>query len=269
VNALTEALTALSVPRDRVVYVQSSTDWLGRAGVRLGDAYQALLDWIAPGGTLVMPAFPFRGSHEEYLQSHCDFDVRRSPARVGLLNETLRRRQGVRRSLDPDLSVIALGPEADAIVGSGFTGMDPMGPDSPFHRILARGGVLAGLGVSFNYMGLIHVLDARYRHRYPVELYSRTTYAVRVIDAAGCAHEVSKHAFLNEVQIHIKPSEVIRQLKPDRCTFRSVTRGETHFFVWELPQWEALCVAHIEEALADRQPPCWLTHAQPFLPVQA
>jgi aminoglycoside N3'-acetyltransferase len=266
-NTLTRLLSGLSVPQDRIIYIHSSMDWLARAGIRTGEALDALIDWTSHGdGTLVFPAFPFRGSHEAYLQSKPVFDVRRSPARVGLLNETLRRRKGVRRSLDPDLSVIAFGPQADAVVGSGFTGEDPTGADSPFQRVIDLGGTLLGLGVSFNYMNMIHVLDSRYRQRYPFDIYSRSVYPAQTVDAAGHLHHVSKWAMLNELQVHIKPSQVVRLLQPGRDVFRSVKMGDTDFFVWDLPHWQRLCVAHIEQALDARGVPCWLTDVEKHLP---
>jgi aminoglycoside N3'-acetyltransferase len=262
-NALTEMLARLAVPRDRIVYIHSSMDWLGRAGVRLGDAIDALIEWTErSGGTLVFPAFPFRGSHEAYLQSEPTFDVRRTPARVGLLNETLRRNSRVKRSLDPDLSVIALGRQDDAVIGAGFTGTDPTGPDSPFQRVIDLGGVLVGLGVSLNYMNMIHVLDSRYRARYPFAIYSGSVYTAHTIDTAGCVHHVVKHAMLNELQSHIKPSRIVNTLKPDRDTFRALKIGDTDFFIWDLPPWERLCVGHIEQSLDGHSIPCWLAEVE-------
>lgn len=266
-NALTQVLSELSVPRDRIVYIHSSMDWLGRAGIGVGEALGALIDWTdRGGGTLVFPAFPFRGSHEAYLQSEPTFDVRRSPARVGLLNETLRRRQGVRRSLDPDLSVIAFGPQAESVVGSGFTGADPTGADSPFQRVIELGGALLGLGVSFNYMNMIHVLDSRYRHRYPFEIYASSIYAARTIDGDGHLHRVNKQAMLNELQVHIRPGRIVPELRPGRDVFRSLKMGETDFFVWDLPLWERLCVAHVEQRLDAGAAPCWLTEVARHVP---
>jgi aminoglycoside N3'-acetyltransferase len=262
-NALTEVLAALSVPRERIIYIHSSMDWLIRVGINVGQALDALTEWAADGGgTLVFPAFPFRGSHETYLQGKPIFDVRRTPARVGLLNETLRRRKGVMRSLDPDLSVIASGRQAAAVVGSGFTGADPMGADSPFQRVIEFGGILLGLGVSFNYMNMIHVLDSRYRRRYPFEIYSSSVYAAQTVDAAGNMHHVTKQAMRNELQIHIKPSRILSTLKPDRDLFRSIKTGDTDFFLWDLPFWEQLCVTHIERMLAAGSCPCWLMEVE-------
>src|ERR1700730_16468283 len=266
-NLLTETLSKLSVPRGRILYIHSSMDWLTRVGIGVGEALNALVDWTEPtGGTLVFPAFPFRGSHEAYLQSKPTFDVRRSPARVGLLNETMRRRKGVKRSPDADLSVIALGPQADAVIGTGLTGKDPTGPDSPFQRVIDLGGALAGLGVSFNYMNMIHVLDSRYRAHYPFEIYSRSMYPADTIDAVGCRHTVVKHAMLNDLQVYIKPGQVVHALKPDRDTFRSLRIGDIDFFVWELPSWENLCVEHIEQMLDAQSFPCWLAEVEPRVP---
>jgi aminoglycoside N3'-acetyltransferase len=164
----------------------------------------------------------------------------------------------VKRSLDPDLTVIAFGPQAEAVVGSGFTGEDPTGADSPFQRVIELGGTLLGLGVSFNYMNMIHVLDSRYRQRYPFEIYSQSLYTAETIDAHGERHHVTKQAMLNELQVHIKPGQIIGTLQPGHDVFRSVKKGDTDFFVWDLPRWERLCVAHIEETLAAGSVPCWL-----------
>lgn len=265
-GTLRHVLAKLSVPQDRIVYIHSSMDWLSRAGFRTGDALDALIDWTSCGGTLVFPAFPFRGSHEAYLRSGPIFDVKRTPARVGLLNETLRRRKGVRRSLDPDLSVIALGPLADVIVGSGFTGEDPTGADLPFQRVIELGGVLVGLGVSINYMNMIHVLDSRYRGRYPFDIYSRSIYPAITIDTKGRRHQVTKQAMLNELQVYIKPSRVVRQLNPGSDVFRSLKVGDTDFFLWDLPSWERLCIDHVEKVLDDGGVPCWLAEVAKRVP---
>ncbi len=262
-NPLATVLADLAVPRDRIIYVHSSMDWLGRADIRVGDALDALVDWVdSGGGTLAFPAFPFRGSHEAYLRTEPTLDVRRTPARVGLLNETLRRRKGVQRSLDPDLSVIALGPQADAVVGSLPTGPDPTGMDSPFQRIIELGGVLVGLGVNFNYLNMIHVLDSRYRHHYPCDIYSRSVYPAHTTGPDGRVWHLSKQAMLNELQVHIKPSRIITTLQPGPDVLRSTRIGETDFFVWDLPPWERLCVAHIEQALDAGRVPCWLVEVQ-------
>ena len=189
--------------------------------------------------------------------------MRRSPARVGLLNETMRRRKGVKRSPDADLSVIALGPQADAVVGTGLTGKDPTGPDSPFQKILDLGGALAGLGVSFNYMNMIHVLDSRYRRtirsKYILDQCIRPIRSMRSDAATPSSSTPCSMTFRSTSS----RARVVHALKPDRDTFRSLRIGDTDFFVWELPSWENLCVEHIEQMLDAGSFPCWLADVEP------
>jgi len=117
-----------------------------------------------------------------------------------------------------------------------------------------------------NYMNMIHVLDSRYREHYPFEIYSRSMYPADTIDTFGYRHTVVKHAMRNDLQVHIKPSRIVQALKPSRDTFRSWRRGDTDFFVWELPPWEKLCVEHIEQILDAQSFPCWLAEVEPRVP---
>ena len=57
------------------------------------------------------------------------FDVRKTPAAIGLIPEVFRRTAGVRRSLDPDFSIAALGAEAAGIVAHRPGDEDPFSGD--------------------------------------------------------------------------------------------------------------------------------------------
>ena len=72
----------------------------------------------------------------------------------------MRRRKGVKRSLDADLSVIALGPQADAVIGVGLTGKDPTGPDSPFQRVIELGGALSSPGAQSRVARVVSTMRA-------------------------------------------------------------------------------------------------------------
>ena len=125
-NGAAAVLEALGLPRERVLYVQSSVDWIRRAGFDASDTLSTLLEWTGDAGTLVMPSYPFHSTHRQYLESGPLYDVRRTPAAIGLLTEVFRRTEGVERSLDPDFCVAARGADAEAIVGTA-----PAGPDQP------------------------------------------------------------------------------------------------------------------------------------------
>ena len=266
---LTELFTELRVPRGGVIYLHSSMDWTWRAGLTLNDVTETLRGWIGERGTIVMPSFPFVRGHEEYLRSRPHLDVRLTPTLAGLLNEWVRRLPGAVRSIDPDLPVSAIGADAARIAGNRPTGEDPKGPDSPFHRVLASGGTLVGLGVTTNYMSMTHVVDARFRQRYDFPIYSRQAYEATVADYGGTVHTVRKYAVPVVLERHIKPGRVISLLPEGTGIFRSVTIDESSFFRWELPGWEDFCMRHVEERLADGGVPCWHELTAPQLRAEA
>jgi aminoglycoside N3'-acetyltransferase len=248
----------LRVPRRGVLYLHSSMDWMWRVGLGLDEVLATLISWTDDRGTLVVPTFPFVRGHENYLRTKPHLDVRTTPTQVGVLNEFLRRLPDARRSIDPDLPVSARGPDAIEIVGDRPTGPDPKGPDSPFHRVVASGGTLIGLGVRTNYMGLIHVIDARFRHQYPFPVYSANTYPATSCDCEGVVHSVRKHAVLESIEKNIKPGRVIDLLPPGSDIFRSIVVEGSCFFRWTLPGWEEVSTRHVEERLRSGREPCWL-----------
>lgn len=254
--AFSELLNTLNVPRGGVLYVQSSTDWLSKAGFNASHVLNGLLDWVGTSGTLVMPTYPCRTTHTEYLQSSPTYDVRKTPAGIGLIPEVFRRRPGAIRSLDPDFSIAADGP-ASAQLTATTLGIDPFGADSTYERIIRVGGSLLGLGVSLNTNSFIHVIDSRLQDRYPRHPYGELYDAV-VIDHHQARRTVRRRALKPEFQQQTKPSEVARRVGDRTDLLTTASIGSVQFFRWDLPKWSAWCQAHAETAVANGQMPCWL-----------
>lgn len=131
---------------------------LGRKGYLLA-LYETLLELRVP--TLVFPAFTYS------FQNHENFDVRSSRTSMGALIEFIRKQPNVHRSLDPMLSLIAVGEKSDIVFGE--IGNHCFGPDSCFNRLHNESGVkFLFLGADFaEYFTYIHfiekVLDVPYR----------------------------------------------------------------------------------------------------------
>lgn len=111
--------------------------------------------------TLIFPAFTYS------FQNHEDYDVRNSRTSMGALIEFIRKQPGVFRSLDPMLSLIAVGERADIVLGG--VGDHCFGPDSCFSRLHSESGVkFLFFGADFTeYFTYIHfiekVMDVPYR----------------------------------------------------------------------------------------------------------
>jgi len=254
-------LSALDVPRGRLVYVQASLDWMEKAGINGTDALADLIEWVSPAGTLVLPTYPFRSTHREYLESAPTFDVRRTASAIGVLPEMFRRTKGSVRSLDPDFCVSALGADAASIVGTQPSGPDPFGADSSYRRMLDRGCTLVGLGVSLNTSSFIHAIDSEMQSGYPAQVYETGTYHASVVDADGASRQLSRKALRPVFQRLIQPSQINAQMQPDHAVFRSVEIEDARFFKWDLSAWSAWCIAHARDCAAASQWPCWLSDA--------
>jgi aminoglycoside N3'-acetyltransferase len=250
-------LEELQVPRAGVLYVQSSTDWLQKAGFSAADTLAALIEWTR-GGTLVMPAYPFRVTHAEYLASRPRFDVNRTPAAIGLIPEVFRRTAGVYRSLDPDFSIAALGADAAEIVANRRGDEDPFGETSVYGRLLRMDPTLVGLGVSLNTNSFIHAIDSRLSDRYPRPAYA-DRFPVDVVDRSGAVTTVWRRALVPDFQKRTQPSAVVAASGPDPAMFSSRTLGDALFFRWHLPGWSAWCESHGRQAADAGQWPCWLS----------
>ena len=253
------------MPRQCVLYVQASADWIQRAGFGASDTLAALLEWTGDQGTLVMPSYPFHTTHQQYLESHAVYDVRRTPAGIGLLPEMFRRTAGAVRSLAPDFCVTALGKDADAIVGTEPAAPDPFGMDSSYQRMLERRATFVGLGVSLNTNSFIHVVDSRAESGYPSPVYEDRLFPMTVIDATGHSSEVLRKALRPQFQEQTTPSAIVTVMRPAEAVFTTVEINGACFFRWDLDEWSSWCLAHAGRQAAAGVWPCWLSRLDSVL----
>jgi aminoglycoside N3'-acetyltransferase len=216
-------LDQLGIDQTPLLFVQSSASWLERVGIKPSDVLIGLQERITSDGVIVMPSYPFSGLHEDFLATEPYVNLATTPAQTGMLPELLRRRPDSMRSLDPDLPLVAWGGGAARIAGDRPSDDDPTGKNSAFGRILDIGGYYLGLGVSHNYMALVHVLDSRYRNLYPYPIYSDRLYCAVSDDGKGNRYPVKKRAVLANVQKRIKPSRMIEELPECQDFFQSIS----------------------------------------------
>jgi aminoglycoside N3'-acetyltransferase len=255
---LATVLESLSVPRGGILYVQSSTDWLAKAGFDAAQTLATLRDWVRPSGTLVMPSYPFRITHLEYLAARPRYDVRQTPSMVGLIPELFRRGDRVHRSADPDFAIAAEGPEAEAIVDTDLAEPDPFGRGSVYERLLVRSATLVGLGVSLNTNSFIHVIDSRYAGAYPRSPYG-PLFDVEIVGRDGVPKTVQRRSLVPEFQQQTKPSAVAAAIGEGTPAFSMRSIDDALFFRWDLARWSAWCDAHASEASVSGRWPCWLS----------
>lgn len=149
--------THLGVQPGMLVYLQSSYGAVGHFSGGPRGLLDILIRILGPEGTLVLPSFPGVGSMAEFAASRPMFDVRATPARIGVLPEVFRTMPGVVRSIHPTHPVCAVGAMAEEIVAGHEHCRTPQGPDSPFTKLYERGAHVLRIGTRAN--PLTHLLQ--------------------------------------------------------------------------------------------------------------
>jgi aminoglycoside 3-N-acetyltransferase len=164
---LLAALRRVGVAPGSLVMVHSSFDaFAGFAGGPL-DVLRALQGAVGEHGALMMPTIPFEGLAVDYARSGQVFDVRRTPSRVGLLTELMRRLPDTVRSVHPTHSVAIWGAHAAQLAERHAAATTPCGRSSPYHRLLEGNGRILFLGADISVLTFVHTLEEMFEPLLP------------------------------------------------------------------------------------------------------
>ena len=152
-SGIQEGLTRLGLLQDDVVFVHSSLSAFGQVEGGPESVIDAFLGVLGPGGTLVMPTFTWGDFHSEPV---VEFDLQNTPCETGLIPETFRKREGVRRSVHICHSVAAVGTHALAVLGDGVSSF---GPGSTFDALRKLDAWIVLLGVTFQSCTALHAVE--------------------------------------------------------------------------------------------------------------
>jgi aminoglycoside 3-N-acetyltransferase len=138
-SSLAADLRALGVRPGMVLMVHASLRAVGPVTGGANVVVQAILDTLAPGGTL-LAYVDFERFYEDDDDEIPAFDVRtaRAARDHGVLHEVLRTWPGALRSAHPDAGVVAVGERAEWLVGE-HPFLYGYGEGSPFDRALQAG----------------------------------------------------------------------------------------------------------------------------------
>ena len=157
-----DCLRSLGIEKGDVICVHSSVRDLNTSRMRRDDMMaqaEALIGGLTAAvgeeGTIAMPTFTFcfEGNPRGGV-----YHPEKTKSRTGFLTDYFRKLPGVVRSLQPTHSVAAWGRRAKELV-EGHEKVEPLGIDSPLHRLAQWGGKVAFLGTNFGTCSLIHVAE--------------------------------------------------------------------------------------------------------------
>jgi len=146
---------------------------------------KALMDYVGPHRTLVMPAFNFGNEGEgarDVFKRTGRFDLRRAPSQMGLMTELFRRSRGVVQSRHPVYRVAAIGPRADDLIAGHDQTPSGMGPGSPFDYMARHNAQILGIGKPFQVMTQVHHVESLLEDDWPAPTASLPQLPVTVFD---------------------------------------------------------------------------------------
>lgn len=184
-DELCRNLADLGIEQGDVIFVHSSMKRIGNVKNGPHTVIDALLEAVGPEGTVMMPSYSMP-SHSQVatLEDYSTFDPLTTPATVGFLPDTFRKREGAVRSIHPTSSVSAMGKKAAEITGSHHLSPTTFGKGTPFHNFLKAGGKLVGIGIDIGPVTFYHIIEDVVDN-FPVDVYYHKEYEVPVKDWSG------------------------------------------------------------------------------------
>jgi aminoglycoside N3'-acetyltransferase len=142
-----QAILDTGVNPNRDLLVHASWSGFQQLQAKPSELLTTLRDIVGEQNTLVMPT----GAIEKSRYDINLYDVEKSPSRMGMLSETMRRAPGALRSPVPIAPVSALGSAADRYTRDyrDESSLTPWGRGSPYWEIANRGGQVLVLGIDF------------------------------------------------------------------------------------------------------------------------
>lgn len=169
-------------PGDKIM-IHSSMSRIGVLKDGPNTFVKAIKKYIGEKGLIVMPTFPHRGSYE-YLSNYTMFDIRHTPSRNGAISECFRKSENVYRSLHPTHPLAAWGEAAKELMSGHEKTKSMFDEKSPFKKILDLNVKIVLIGVNFDHMTMMRLIEDLY-DEYPINVYCNNTFEVPIIGYDG------------------------------------------------------------------------------------
>ncbi len=189
-DSLTRLLAEMGIKQGDVLLVHAALSSMGYVEGGAKTVVESLLDAVGQSGHLLMPTSSNDGRQLDFIRCGEIFDVRHTPSRMGAISEYFRKLPNALRSLHPTESVACIGPQAEEFVQGHFGAITAYRADSPFGKVIEKGGKILMIGVTFDNAGTnVHCLEDAVDFPFPV--YFPEIFQAKVVDESGVEHLVS------------------------------------------------------------------------------
>jgi len=208
------------------LFIHSSIDFLNInfSPLRL---LNILMDVTGKEGTLLFPGWHFNYRAEDYLQNENNiFDIKRSPAVLGLLPELARRFPDAQRSIHPVNSIIGIGKNAEDILSGHELSVYPCGETSPYYKMLKYNAKIVGIGVNTNFLSFVHCPENIMKNEFPMQTLTTKAFSGKVKLLSGEVIDVTTLAAHKNIQKMNIPAFVRKHIPKETLTEYKIRGSE-------------------------------------------
>ena len=157
-------LKATNIKKGSTLFIHSSWKDLKMSKFSCVDLINFLIEYLGQKGTIAMPAYPMDQTGKQI------FNVKKTPSAAGLLTEVFRRYPKVKRSINLNHSVCALGLNADYLVSEHNLSETSWDTYSPYYKLAKlEDAWIVGLGVGHRLKTAtaLHCVESNLRKKIP------------------------------------------------------------------------------------------------------
>lgn len=174
----------------------------------------AIITYLTPEGTLMMPAMPFTDLRDVDLNNYI-FNPQTDKTAAGYLAETFRQYPGVVRSINIQHSVCAWGKHAVWLTKDHHLGHNCWDECSPYYRMIQLNGLVINLGMPSFFIGTFdHCVEALLYKEHPYwQQFFNKQQTYRYYDESG---EIRQYTcYTGDLDCRTRESRLTRYFGPD------------------------------------------------------
>lgn len=227
VDDLISNMQAMGMTRGSVVCIHSSMKEFYNYTGTATELIASILKIIGPEGTLAMPAFP---DYRYFQDPDYIFDRQNDKTGAGYLAETFRKYPGVKRSLNVQHAVCAIGKMADFILKDHLYSHDCWDKNSPWYRLCELNALIFNMGMPRAYIGTFHhCVESllQYEHPYWAQFFNKMQ-SYRYYDEAREAKTYFTH--VSKLERRTRESKLLRHFTSEDWQIRKISNLEIKVF---------------------------------------
>jgi len=155
-------MKSMGLKKGSNVFIHASFDEFYNYRGTINDFINAILAEIGTEGTLAMPAYPLLRKPDSI------FDINRTPTAAGMIAETFRTYPGVKRSINWQHSVCAIGPMSDYLLDEHQYSVTCWDEKSPYYKLSKINALVFAFGLGKHFTGtFIHCVESILKDEIP------------------------------------------------------------------------------------------------------